>query len=39
MTLDHQSGSGKSGEFYREGYDPAKVEVVGCSFEQPFFNE
>ncbi len=29
MTYDHQSGSGKSGESYREGFVPTKVEVVG----------
>ena len=26
---DHQSGSGKRGESYRDGFDPAKVEVDG----------
>ena len=29
---DHQSGSGNSGESYREGYYPAKVEVDGLFF-------
>ena len=27
--LDHQSGSGNSGESYREGFYPTKVEVDG----------
>ena len=30
--LDHQSGSGNSGESYREGFGPAKVEVDGLFF-------
>ena len=29
---DHQSGSGNSGESYREGFYPTKVEVDGLFF-------
>ena len=32
MAVDHQSGSCKSGESYREGFDPTKVEVDGLFF-------
>ena len=32
----HHSGGCKSGESYREGFYPAKVEFMGCSNEQPF---
>jgi len=34
--LDHQSGSGSSGESYREGFIQLKWKLMGCSFEQPF---
>jgi protein AbiQ len=34
---DHQSGSCKSGESYREGFIQLKWKLMGCSFEQPFF--
>ena len=34
--INHQSGSCKSGESYREGLYPTKVEVDGLLSEQPF---
>ena len=34
--LDHRSGSGNSGESYREGFIQLKWKLMGCSFEQPF---
>ena len=36
MVYDHRSGSGNSGESYREGFIQLKWKLMGCSFEQPF---
>ena len=37
MVYDHRSGSGNSGESYREGFVPTKVAVVGLFFGAALF--